>query len=93
MRTSFFLKEVKMSAEMTAKVVHELLRGGSPLLTEWIEKVKTIGGMRDGLVVEGSENAAGLHPGVIFTEDTRADKSNEHHTHLNQWTQAHPVKC
>jgi len=65
------LKEVKMSAEMKANVVDQLLQGESTLLAEWMAMVAKIGDFKC-VVLEGSDNCGGKHPGVIFTDETRA---------------------
>jgi hypothetical protein len=81
------LNEVKMAAEMKAKIVDQYLQEGeSSLLTQWIQKVCEIKFFFR-IVLEGSDNCAGVHPGVIFTDETRSDKSIPHAAQLEKYTQ------
>jgi cold shock CspA family protein len=81
------LKEVKMSAEMKGKIVDETLNGESKLLDEWMKKVKTLGDFKS-VILEGSDNCAGVHPGVIFTDETKVNDKLPWKDHLAKYTQA-----
>jgi hypothetical protein len=81
------LKEVKMSAEMKGKIVDETLNGESKLLDEWMKKVKTLGDFKS-VILEGSDNCAGAHPGVIFTDETKVNDKLPWKDHLAKYTQA-----
>jgi len=85
--SSIELKEVKMSPEYKAKVVDQWLqKGTSSLLLDWIQKVREVKGFQC-VILEGSDNCAGVHPGVIFTEETRADTSIKWTDTLQKFTQ------
>eukprot|EP00746_Dinoflagellata_sp_MGD_P154684 gnl/MRDRNA2_/MRDRNA2_84977_c0_seq1.p1 gnl/MRDRNA2_/MRDRNA2_84977_c0~~gnl/MRDRNA2_/MRDRNA2_84977_c0_seq1.p1 ORF type:complete len:459 (-),score=90.31 gnl/MRDRNA2_/MRDRNA2_84977_c0_seq1:346-1722(-) len=81
------LEEVKMSAEMKAKVVDQSLQGQSSLLEDWMQKVGKIGDFKC-VVLEGSDNCAGAHPGVIFTDETRSNQGIAWASQLQKYTQA-----
>jgi hypothetical protein len=81
------LKEVKMSAEMKAKIVDETLKGESKLLDEWMKNVKTLGDFKS-VILEGSDNCAGAHPGVIFTDETKVNDKLQWKDQLAKYTQA-----
>jgi len=80
------LREIKMSPETKAKVVDQWLEGNTSLLAEWMHKVESVGGFHR-MVLEGSDNCAGAHPGVIFTEETRSNASLAWAAQLQKYTQ------
>merc|ERR1712224_517910 len=59
---------------------------GSDLLEEWIKKVKQLDFVQS-VVLEGSDNCGGAHPGVIFTDETRSNQSLQWADHLQRYTQ------
>merc|ERR1719379_378265 len=72
---------------MKAKVVDQMLaEGKSCLLADWIAKVEIIKDFKH-IVLEGSDNCAGVHPGVIFTEETRANTKLQWTAQLQKYTQ------
>merc|ERR1719235_2316395 len=76
-----------MSAEMKARIVDQMLaEGKASLLVDWIAKVELVGDFQC-LVLEGSDNCAGMHPGVIFTDETRANTSLNWTAQLQKYTQ------
>jgi len=81
------LKCVKMSAEKKAQIVNQWVESGkSPLLDAWLEKVNQIADLNH-VILEGSDNCAGPHPGVIFTADTIANDKLPWKDHLQKYTQ------
>ena len=64
---------VKMGPNMKAVVVQEILQNDeSNTHAEWMAKVNQIGDVKV-LVLEGSDNCAGHHPGMIFTDETKSN--------------------
>merc|ERR1719162_352166 len=72
---------------MKANIVDQHLQEGeSAKLTEWIRKVGKVKDFRR-IVLEGSDNCGGKHPGVIFTDETRSNKSIPWVADLQKYTQ------